>query len=81
MKTIYSPESIRFCSWLRDQREARGLTMRDAGKLLNKPHSFVAKIETGQRRLDVIEFAWYCQTLGFDPHFGLEEILNGASFD
>lgn len=81
MKTIYSPESIRFCSWLRDQREAKGLTMRDAGKLLDKPHSFVAKVETGQRRLDVIEFVWYCQILGFDAHLGLENVMNGVSFD
>lgn len=75
MKSIYSPESERFCHWLRAQREAKGLTMREAGKQLSKPHSFVAKVETGQRRLDVIEFTWYCETLGFDAHAGLEILL------
>jgi transcriptional regulator with XRE-family HTH domain len=75
MKTIYSPESIRFCSWLRNQREARGLTMREAGNLLGKPHSFVAKVETGQRRLDVVEYARYCKTLCFDAHLGLDVLL------
>ncbi|CAN8139825.1 Helix-turn-helix domain-containing protein [uncultured Thiomicrorhabdus sp.] len=76
MKTIYSPESVRFGDWLRTQREAKGLTMRDAGKLLDKPHSFVAKIETGQRRLDVIEYVWYCEKLGFDPVEGLKIITS-----
>jgi transcriptional regulator with XRE-family HTH domain len=74
MKTIYSPESIRFCSWLRNQREAKGLTMREAGELLGKPHSFIAKIETGQRRLDVIEYVWYCDKLGFNTLAGLDSV-------
>ena len=74
MKTIYSPESDRFGHWLRQQRETKGLTMREAGKLLSKPHSFIAKIETGQRRLDVIEYIWYCEKLGFDAMKGLEKI-------
>ena len=74
MKTIYSPESIRFGKWLRKQREAKGLTMRDAGKLVGKSHSFIAKIETGQRRLDVIEYVWYCDKLEFDAVAGLQII-------
>lgn len=60
MKTIYSPQSQRLSEWLRLQREARGLTMRQAAELINKPHSFIGKIEVGQRRLDIVEFVWYC---------------------
>jgi len=71
MKTIYSPEAKRLSSWLREQREAKGLTMRQAGELIQKPHSFIGKIEVGQRRLDVVEFVWYCECLGFDPVEGL----------
>jgi transcriptional regulator with XRE-family HTH domain len=62
--------------WLREQRKARGLTMRQAGELLDKPHSFVAKTEEGQRRLDVVEYIWYCKTLEFDAHGGLEHLIN-----
>ena len=75
MKTIYSPASVKLCSWLRAQRESQGLTMRQAGELLGKPHSFVAKTETGQRRLDVIEFVWYCKCLKFNPVDGLRLII------
>lgn len=45
------------------------------GELLDKPHSFVGKTEVGQRRLDVVEFVWYCRCLGFDPVEGLKEIM------
>lgn len=74
MKTLYSPESEKLCNWLRDQRIAKGLTLREAGKLLGKPHTFVSKTETGQRRLDVIEFVWYCQLLDSDPVEGLKQL-------
>ena len=50
--------------------------MRQAGDLLGKPHSFVGKTEVGQRRLDVVEFVWYCRCLGFDAVEGLNEIIN-----
>ncbi|MDG4812688.1 helix-turn-helix transcriptional regulator [Hydrogenovibrio sp. 3SP14C1] len=74
MKTIYSPESKILCLWLRKQRELKGLTMREAAHLLGKPHSFIGKIEVGQRRLDVIEFIWYCRSLGFDPIEGIRQL-------
>lgn len=74
MKTIYSPESQRLSNWLRLQREAKGLTMRQAAELIGKPHSFIGKIEVGQRRLDVIEFVWYCDRLGFNAVEGLNSV-------
>lgn len=50
--------------------------MREAAQIIDKPHSFIGKIEIGQRRLDVVEFVWYCKKLGFDPVKGLEAIRN-----
>lgn len=75
-KTIYTPEAIRLTTWLKKQREAKGLTMRQVGEVINKPHSYVGKVETGERRLDVIELIWYCRLLGFDPHEALRIIEN-----
>ena len=37
-------------------REAAGLTQRDLAARLKRPHSFVGRIEAGERRVDVIEF-------------------------
>ncbi|WP_127471031.1 helix-turn-helix domain-containing protein [Thiomicrorhabdus aquaedulcis] len=80
MKSIYTPESQCLSKWLRQQREAKGLTMRQAAELIDKPHSFIGKIEVGQRRLDVVEFIWYCQKLGFDPISGITYIATLKRF-
>jgi len=76
MKTLYSPASLKISNWLRSQREQRDLTMRQAGALLGKPHSFIGKTECGQRRLDVVEFVWYCNRLGFDPIEGIKALTD-----
>lgn len=61
--------------WLRESREKKGLTMRDVAALLKLPHSWVGKVEAGDRRLDVIEFAKYCQTIGADPVQGMKLLI------
>jgi len=48
-------------------REARGLTQRDLAKKLKRNWSVVARIETGERRLDIVELYWLCEALGVDP--------------
>lgn len=58
--------------WLREQREGLGLSMRELGLRLEMPHSFVQKVETGERRLDLVEYVWYCRGLGIQPLNGLE---------
>jgi len=76
MKSIYSTNAVAFRGWLKQQREIRGLSMRDFAGKLGKPHSFIGKVESGERRLDVIEFLWYCQALQADPIEGIQYILN-----
>lgn len=76
MKSIYSKETEVLCDWLRQQREHKNLTMREAAKLIGKPHSFIGKIESGQRRLDVVEYIWYCQKLGLNPNEGINLIVS-----
>ena len=44
-------------------RTEAGLTQRDLAKRLNREHSFVWRVETGRRRLDVVEFYWLCRAL------------------
>lgn len=37
------------------------------------------KVEQGERRLDVIEYIWYCTALGVDPHTGIDAVLKNSS--
>jgi hypothetical protein len=43
------------------------LTQQQLAGELTKPQSFVAKVELGERRLDVIEFLTVCEALGINP--------------
>ena len=74
-KTIYSDDYARLLKWLRDQRNEKGITMRETGERLGVIHSWVGKVELGERRLDLIEYVRYCKVLEIDPHEGLDLIL------
>jgi transcriptional regulator with XRE-family HTH domain len=47
-------------------REAAGLTQREAAERLRRPQSFVAKSETGERRVDAIELLQFAAAYGID---------------
>lgn len=52
---------------LLNARRKKGLTQVEIANSLGKPQSFVSKYESGERRLDVIEFIEVCQALKIDP--------------
>ena len=72
LTSIHSEEWLRLADWLRSQREAQSLSMRDLAARLEVPHSFVGKVEQRERRLDVVEYLIYCQALGVSPMDGLK---------
>jgi uncharacterized protein YqiB (DUF1249 family) len=73
-KSLYSDEYLKLRNWLKDQRQSKELSMRDLGEILEVPHSFIGKIENGERRLDVIEYLQYCEALKIKPSDGLKAI-------
>jgi len=64
--SLYSPEYKKVLVRLIELRAQAGLSQRDLAKKLKREHSFVWRIETGRRRLDIVEFLWLCQTIGQD---------------
>ena len=54
-KSLFSPRYDEFLRQLIAARNGAGLTQREAAKKLGRPQSFVAKSETGERRVDIIE--------------------------
>jgi transcriptional regulator with XRE-family HTH domain len=40
---------------LREARKAAGLTQAEVARLLRRPQSFVSTLESGERRIDLIE--------------------------
>lgn len=55
-KSIHSPESTVFTERLKMLRKKRGLNQRQLANKLNVPHNTVARIELGERRVDVLEY-------------------------
>lgn len=74
--SIHSPEYI----WLRQlfikRREELGLSQRALASRLDVVYSFIGKVETGDRRLDVFEFMAYCEALELDVIFVLQLLRN-----
>jgi transcriptional regulator with XRE-family HTH domain len=66
-RALHRPAYREFCAMLRAWRLAAGLSQRDVGEKLGKPHSFVHKSEIGERRIDPLEFIELCHALGRDP--------------
>ena len=67
-KSLHTPEYEHFRALLVTARESAGLTQAEVSAKLERPQSFVAKYEGGERRLDVVEFVQVCTALGVDPH-------------
>lgn len=72
--SIHSEEHL----WLRElflkRRQELGLTQRTLGEKMGVLYSFIGKIETGDRRLDIFEFIAYCKGLELEPVEVLREI-------
>lgn len=67
-KSISSNAYLKLVNWLRVSRESKGWSMRELGEKLGEPHSFVQKVESMERRIDVYELVQYCKVLEIDPH-------------
>jgi transcriptional regulator with XRE-family HTH domain len=52
--TRHTAEYRAMLAWLRDRRREAGLSMRELAARMKLPHSWVGKIETGERRLDLV---------------------------
>ncbi len=66
-KTIYTRNQEALTERLRGLRQKAGLTQRGLAKKLGTAQTTVARVEKGQRRLDIIEFYWYCRALKAEP--------------
>lgn len=55
-------------------RQSKSLTQTEVATRLGRPQSFVSKYESGERRLDVVEFLDVCQALSIKPNSILNNI-------
>jgi predicted transcriptional regulator len=65
-KSIHSASYKLLCSLLITRRKELRLSQYDLADRLKRPQSFVAKIEGGERRMDVLEFLDFAYALEID---------------
>lgn len=59
---------------LKEMRKKAGLTQRELAKKLGREHSFVARIEQGERRVDLVEFYFICEACKVNPEKAIKNI-------
>lgn len=73
-KTLGSERHKALISLLIEAREKAGLTQTELAEKIGEYQSFVARLESGQRRVDVIEFLELAEVLGFDAEESLRNL-------
>jgi transcriptional regulator with XRE-family HTH domain len=58
------PQHLEFAARVRAIRTSLGLTQTEFAKRLGKPQSYLSKIESCEKRVDVIEALSICKALG-----------------
>ena len=54
-QTIYSKEHRYIVKQLKKAREETGLSQEQVAKILHRTQSYISKIESGQRKIDVVQ--------------------------
>lgn len=62
------------------ERKRLGVTQAALASRLGKPQSFVSSYESGQRRLDLVEFLMVARVLGRDPQALFRDVVEGLDF-
>ena len=63
-------------SELKKARLQAKLLQTDLAMRLKKPQSYISKVESGERNLDVVEFSSYCEALDLDASKWLKRLTD-----
>ena len=74
-KTLRSPRHVRLIDLLVEQRKCVGLSQADLAERLDRYQSVVSSMESGGRRVDVIELLDIAEVIGLDVHALIDDLL------
>ncbi len=73
-KTLRSTRHEALIALIVKTRKRAGLTQTEVAKRLRQYQSYVARIESGQRRIDVVEFLEIAEAIGLDPRDAIRRL-------
>jgi ribosome-binding protein aMBF1 (putative translation factor) len=65
--------------YLRELRESAGITQRELADRVGKNQSWVARCETGNRRIDIAEWVEWCLGSRVDPKQALDALIRSRT--
>ncbi len=74
-RSIGSPGQKALVAFIKRKRKEADLTQAQVARRLRRYQSFVATIEAGQKRIDVVELVELAEAIGFDPREALKVIM------
>ncbi len=75
MKALRSRRHRTLCAALTAARKAAGLSQHELASRLKTSQTVIARIEIGERRIDVIEFIDLSRVLKIDPREVLSQLM------
>lgn len=79
MRSFHSAAYRRLLERLRAARRARGLTQQEVARAFGRSQSFVAKCESGERRVDAVELAHFAEIYGQSLDYFVEARQSGGA--
>ena len=79
-RTLDSPPHEILRTFLVEKRKAAGLTQAEVAEALGRYQFFVATIESGQCRIDMVELFDLAAAIDFDPHAAIRRLTQQPGF-
>jgi transcriptional regulator with XRE-family HTH domain len=73
--SLHSEENQTLVAILVKARKAAGMTQAELADKLGKPQQFISRLESGQRRIDLLEFIMLARALDLEPRTLLARVL------
>lgn len=78
-KSLHTPEYTALLRTLIETRKRSGMTQHEVADRLGKPQSYIAKVEGGERRLDVVEFVMLAKAMDKNPIELIDRLLTALN--
>jgi transcriptional regulator with XRE-family HTH domain len=73
--SMFTPASDVLAAAVAKMRKDAGLTQRQLADALGREQNLVARIETSQRRIDLVEWVSICRACGTDPEVEITRLV------